>query len=276
MPPPAPISHSPTLPRLSPADHALFNLFASSHLDLHTLAEKSGRDLTELTAWAAAPEIRLYTEAYRELAGRGVINTAIAALIETMKATENLVEKRRAAQAVIRAHQTPRRQPAFTTAAASPSGGGAADRGVRGGGGSASTPRTQPPRANTSPSPTQPPPTPRLSPPSPAASGRGARAAGGEGSVSTPSKNAPSTNIPPTARITPGQTSSASRAPTPRVITHAATSPIHPSTPSPIHTPVHPLTSSPVLLPSSLSPFASRPSPLTRLTAAAGAAGPAP
>ncbi len=185
--------------------------------------------MAELTAWAAAPEIRLWAEAYREIAGHSLITSAIAALVETMKATENLVEKRRAAQAILRAHQTPRRQPTLAAAAASsPSGGGAA---LRGGGGSVPTPPTQPPpRAGTSTLPTEPRTNLRLSSPSPAS-----------GPTRPPLPPAPPLRSSPASALFP----------TP-----------HSSLPT-------------ALLPP-LSPFASRPSPLSHLTSAAGLAGPAP
>jgi hypothetical protein len=102
---PAPISHSPTLPRLSPADHALFNLFASAQLTLHALADKSGRDLAELTAWAAAEHIQTWCRAYLEVSGlrlQALRAEALNALSQTLE-TSNLVEKRRAATALLRA-----------------------------------------------------------------------------------------------------------------------------------------------------------------------------
>jgi hypothetical protein len=104
MPAANPILREPSLPRLPEADHALFNLYASVHLDIHALADKSGRDLAELTAWAAAPEIRLWTEAYREVAGHALLHAATAALVESIRLTNDPVEKRRAATALIRAH----------------------------------------------------------------------------------------------------------------------------------------------------------------------------
>lgn len=39
-------------------DKDLFTLFAEARLDIHALAEKTGRDLADLIAWAAADHIQ--------------------------------------------------------------------------------------------------------------------------------------------------------------------------------------------------------------------------
>lgn len=147
MPAANPILREPSLPRLPAADRDLFNLFAAVHLDIHALSGMSGRDLAELTAWSAAPEIRLWIDAYREIAGHALLRAATAALLDSMRLTTDLVEKRRAATAILRAHAAKPKPAASPRSSPAPDGGGGAPQGARGREGSVSTPSTPPPRS---------------------------------------------------------------------------------------------------------------------------------
>lgn len=99
------MSAQEALQPLPSPDHQLFNLFASLRLDLHTLAETTGRDLAELIVWASAEHIQLWCRAYLALSDLRIQvlrNDALSALRDTLE-SPNFVEKRRAATALLRA-----------------------------------------------------------------------------------------------------------------------------------------------------------------------------
>ena len=138
------------LPSIPPPDAALLDRFLSLGADLHALAADTGRPLSALLAWAAAPAVAAWLAAYepfrlRALETRAATHrqAALDALLTTLttpedphphdtpRAPASHIERRHAAVAILRAVRpaaTPRRaerplrglDPAITPAAQTP------------------------------------------------------------------------------------------------------------------------------------------------------------
>lgn len=93
---------------LSPQDRSLLDRFFALHGDLAALALESGRSLLDLHLWADSPEIAPLIHLHRRNTAAARREKALAALESVLQTSDDPIERRRVACALLR-HQSPRR-----------------------------------------------------------------------------------------------------------------------------------------------------------------------
>jgi hypothetical protein len=99
--------------QLSPADASRIALLFKGDRSIFTVADATRKPLAELLQWLALPHIQAVIECVTRLENEAHRAAAITALRQTMEATKDLLEKRRAACAIIRAIAPQRTGPAL-------------------------------------------------------------------------------------------------------------------------------------------------------------------
>jgi hypothetical protein len=89
--------------QLSPADASRISLLFKGDRSIFTLADATRTSLAELLQWLALPHIQAILECLTRLEADAHRAAAITALRQTLDKSEDLVEKRRAACAILRA-----------------------------------------------------------------------------------------------------------------------------------------------------------------------------